>query len=142
MRFDRDARTAQIEGLRTVRSEEALPSRSQITESLDPGVVSRYVELELIGIHIIDADAVHREHITKTLPDFDLIQDEPMSLIEPVRPKETADASKLDLWHLVERHPVITRSDLQAELLGSVRQLPGIPVTRKGEGLAQLPRGI
>ena len=40
---------------------------------------------------------------------------------------------------IIERHPTITVMDLQAELLGAVGEIPGVPVARQGEGLAQLP---
>ena len=43
---------------------------------------------------------------------------------------------------IIERYPTITGADLQDELLGAARKLPGVPLTRQGEGLAQLPAGI
>ena len=43
---------------------------------------------------------------------------------------------------IIERHPTITGADLQAELLGAVRKLPGVPAARQGEGLAQLPGAL
>ena len=43
---------------------------------------------------------------------------------------------------IIERNPTITVADLQEELLGAVRRLPGVPVARQGEGVAQLPAGV
>ena len=119
VRLDKEARASQIDQLRRLRAERSPWSRvsiMEIMESFPQEKLDGHVELTLTGIHLIDADAAHRELLAQALPDHDILEDQPLPLIEPM--------------------------DLQAELLGAVEKLPGVPAARQGEGLAQLSAGM
>ena len=99
VRFDKEARTSQINRLRRARTDEARRSKVPGKGSVGGAMIDRSFELALTGIHLIDTDTAHLERLSEALPDHEIVEDEPLSLIDPTR-DEHKDESELDLWHL------------------------------------------
>ena len=98
-RFDKAARASQIEQLRKARADEVDPLRTPGNEPLRGKTTARHVALALTGIHLIDTVATNLEHLSAALPDHAILEDEPLSLIDPTRSDVREDESELDLWH-------------------------------------------
>ena len=99
-RFDKEARASQIDRLRRARTDEGHPSRVPGKGSVREPKIERSLELPLTGIHLIDTVTAHLELLSEALPDHEIVEDEPLPLIDPTREDEHEDESELDLWHL------------------------------------------
>ena len=129
VRFAKSDREAQISRLRAVRSNTRTESWANLQDSLNDGVLRNHVELELVGIHLIDADEVHLQEIADALPDYHLFEDERFTLIEPSKSETEPNETNLDLWHL------------KAIGIADAREA-GFGGSGKGVGVAVLDTGI
>ena len=100
VRFTKEARASQIDQLRRVRTDRTHRLRVPGREFFRQAKLDRCVELKLTGIHLIDTDAAHRELLSESLPGHEVLDDDPLPLIEPTKSAGHADESNLDLWHL------------------------------------------
>ena len=100
VRFTKQGRESQIASLREVQSSARSESRARFQDTLARGIVRSHVELELVGVHVMDADTVNRKEIADAFPEFHLIEDERFALIEPNKSESGVSKRNLDLWHL------------------------------------------
>lgn len=98
VRFDKNARMCQMDKVRRVRIARA--DRSRVPNKTLLEEMRSHIELVLLGMHVIDTDVVDRERLSEALPDHEIVEDEPLALIDPIKSDVREDESELDLWHL------------------------------------------
>lgn len=106
VQFTRKARRGQVNALIERRQEvDGTSTRAQI-ESLQGSEIARAANpdfpiLPVTGIVVLDADEDQLSSIRDAMPQYDLIEDVPLTLVRPVKASAVSTAAgALDTWHL------------------------------------------